>query len=192
MKKVIKMKVLLGVSNRHVHLNEEDFKILFEQEEMENIKDLVQPGQFASNLTVDIKTEKNTIKKVRVLGPLRPYTQAEVSKTDSFTLGIKPPVRESGDLDSASTVTLIGPCGEITKECAIIANRHIHVTKELREKYGLTKDVVSIKVEGEKPGIIEGVSLKETSVASLELHLDTDDANAFLLKTGDMLEIIED
>lgn len=192
MKKVMKMKVLLGVSNRHVHLNKEDYKILFGEEEMQNIKDLVQPGQYASNLLVDIKTEKNTIKKVRVLGPLRPYTQVEISKTDSFTLGIKPPVRESGDLIGASTVTLVGPCGEITKECAIIANRHIHVTKELREKYGLTKDVVSIKVEGEKPAIIEGVSLKESEVASLELHLDTDDANANLLKTGDMLEIIED
>lgn len=186
------MKVLLGVSNRHVHLNEEDYKILFGKEEMQNIKDLVQPGQFASNLLVDIKTEKNTIQKVRVLGPLRTYTQVEVSKTDSFTLGIKPPIRESGDLKGASIVTLVGPCGEITKECAIIANRHIHITKELKEKYGLTNNVVSIKVEGEKLGIIGGVSLKESSIASLELHLDTDDANAHLLKTGDMLEIIED
>lgn len=186
------MKVLLGVSNRHVHLNEEDYKILFKDEKMENIKDLVQPGQYASNLFVDIKTEKNTIKKVRVLGPIRPYTQAEISKTDSFTLGVKPPVRESGDLKGSALLTLVGPYGEVTKECGIIANRHIHITKELREQYGLNKDVVSIKVEGEKAAIIQNVYLKESKEASLELHLDTDDANANLLKTGDMLEIITD
>ena len=80
-------------------------------------------------------SEKNTIKKVRVLGPIRPYTQAEISKTDSFTLGVKPPVRESGDLKGSAVLTLIGPCGEVTKECGIIANRHIHITKELREQY---------------------------------------------------------
>lgn len=185
------MKVLLGVSNKHIHLNEEDYKILFGNTTMEKVKDLVQPGQYASNLLVDVKTEKNTIKKLRVLGPFRSYTQVEISKTDSYVLGINPPVRESGDLEGASTVTIIGPEGEITKECAIIANRHIHVNKEIREQYNLVGiEKVSIKVEGEKPSIIENVYLKDTEEAAFELHLDTDDANACLLKTGDMLEII--
>lgn len=186
------MKVVLGVSNKHVHLNEEDCKVLFGSTEMENVRNLVQPGQFASNLFVDVKTEKNTLKKLRVLGPLRPYTQVEVAKTDCYVLGINPPVRESGDLEGASSVTIIGPCGEITKECAIIANRHIHVNKEIREEHNLVGvEKVSIKTEGEKPSIIGNVYLKDTKEAAFELHLDTDDANACLLKTGDMLEIIE-
>ena len=185
------MKVLLGVSNKHIHLKEEDYKVLFGDIVMENIKDLVQPGQFSSNLKVDIKTEKRTLTGIRVLGPLRDYTQVELSKTDCYALGIDPPIRESGNLEGASAVTIVGPKGELTKECAIIANRHIHITKEIREELGLFKDKVSIKVEGEKSTILKDVYLKETKEAALELHLDTDDANGCLLKTGDMLEIIE-
>lgn len=90
------MKVLLGISNRHVHLTEEDYKTLFNDAPLEKVKDLVQPGEFASNQKVSIKTEKSTINNVRLLGPLRKYSQVEISKTDSFTLGIKPPVRNSG------------------------------------------------------------------------------------------------
>lgn len=186
------MKVLLGVSNKHVHLNKEDYDVLFGDIVMENIKDLVQPGQYSSNLKVDIKTEKRTLTGIRVLGPLRDYTQVELSKTDCYALGINPPIRESGDLDGASTVTIIGPNGELTKDCAIIPNRHIHVTKQIREQLGLFQDKVSIKVEGEKPTILKNVYLKETKEAALELHIDTDDANACLLTTGEMLEIIED
>ena len=186
------MKVLLGISNRHIHLNEEDYKILFKDQKMENIRDLVQPEQFASNLLVDIKTEKGVLNKVRVLGPLRSYTQVELSRTDCYKLGIEPPVRESGDLEGASTVTIVSPYGELTKNCAIIANRHIHITKELREKYNLYQDKVKIKINGEKGAILENVYLKETEKAALELHLDTDDANAVNLKNKDMVEIITD
>ena len=121
------MKVLLGISNRHVHLTEDDYKTLFGDEPLEKVKDLVQPGEYASNQKVSIKTEKNVINNVRLLGPLRSYSQVEISKTDSFTLGIKPPVRNSGDLENAAEVTIVGPKGEVTKECCIIAARHLHI-----------------------------------------------------------------
>ena len=186
------MKVLLGISNRHIHLKEEDFKVLFPNQKMEKVRDLVQPEQFVSDLFVDIKTDKDILKEVRVLGPLRDYTQVEISKTDSYKLGINPPIRESGDLDGASTVTIITPYNEITKECAIIANRHIHITKDLREKYNLYQKTVKIRVPGEKAAILENVHLKETEKAALELHLDTDDANALNLNNKDMIEIIVD
>jgi propanediol utilization protein len=185
------MKVQLGVSNRHIHLSLDDYKILFGDIEIENIKDLVQPGEFATNLVVEIATEKAKISKVRFLGPIRPYTQVEVSKTDCYTLGIDAPVRGSGDLTGAAEVTIIGPCGTITKKCAIIANRHLHLNHENRIKLGLDGiDKISVKVGTEKSAILNDVYVKETLNGALELHLDTDDANANLLKTGDIVEII--
>lgn len=185
------MKVQLGVSNRHIHLSLEDYKILFGDTKIEKIKDLVQPGEFATNLVVEIKTEKAIIGKVRFLGPIRPYTQVEISKTDCYTLGIDAPVRGSGDLNGAAQVTIIGPCGSVTKKCAIIANRHLHLNHNDRIKLGLDGiDKISVKVGQEKSSVLNDVYVKETLNGALELHLDTDDANANLLKTGDMIELI--
>ena len=134
------MKIKVGVSNRHVHLTEEVYRILFKDVKMEVVKELSQPGEFASNLFVTLKTEKNTIERVRVLGPLRKYNQVEISKTDSYTLGLKPPVRMSGDLENSETITLVTENGEVTLEnSCIIAARHIHATKEDYEKYNLSE-----------------------------------------------------
>ena len=185
------MKVNVGISNRHVHLNDDDYKILFGNRELTKRNDLTQPGTFASELTVTIKGPKKEISNVRVLGPNRDYTQVEVSKTDSYTLGINPPVRNSGDLEGASEITIIGELGEITRNAAIIATRHIHVDKKIRDEYGLVGiDKVMVKIPGEKGGIIENVYLKDSAEAYFELHLDTDDANAHLLNQGDEVEII--
>ncbi len=187
------MKVLVGVSNRHVHLCTEDIKILFGDNVIEKTKDLVQINEFATNQTVTLKTEKSTLEKVRVLGsdPARGYTQAEISKTDSYKLGINPPVRGSGDLNGAATVTIIGPSGEITKPCCIIANRHLHINKETKEKLGLTNiEKVSVRIESEKSTIFEDVYVKETVLGVLEFHIDTDDANGSLATTGSFAEII--
>jgi len=187
------MKVSIGVSNRHVHLTEEDLKTLFgENYELEVDKEMTQPGQFASKAFVDLKTEKNTINHVRVVGPIREYTQVEISKTDSYFLGLNPPVRDSGDLDGSESITLVGPIGEIKieKGC-IIANRHIHITPKQLEMYNLKdKKVVDVKLDGEKGGIISDVHLKVQDEAFFELHLDTDDANAHLVKQGDIGEIL--
>ena len=185
------MKINVGVSNRHVHLNNDDYKLLFGDRELTKRNDLTQPNTFASELTVTIKGPKRSIENVRVLGPNRSYTQVEVSKTDAYTLGINPPVRNSGDLFDASEITIIGPNGEITRNATIIASRHIHVDKNIRREHNLEGiEKVSVKIGGEKPGIIENVYLKETEEAYFEMHLDTDDANAFLLKQNDEVEII--
>ena len=185
------MKVILGVSNRHVHLTEEDYKVLFGDEPLGKVKDLVQPGQFASDKKVSLKTEKRTIDGVRLLGPLRKYTQVEISKTDSFSLGIDPPIRNSGDLEGASVITIVGPKGEITKPCCIIANRHLHISPEERRQYNLVGvDKVIAVVEGEKKTIFENVYIKEDPSFTLEFHIDTDDGNGSLAKTGEEVEII--
>ena len=185
------MKISVGVSNRHVHLTNEDYSLLFGNTPFTKRNDLTQPGTFASELTVTLIGPKKSITNVRVLGPNRSYTQVEVSKTDSYTLGIDPPVRNSGDLDGASEITIEGPHGKITRNAAIIASRHIHVDKKIREERGLVGiDKVSVKIPGEKGGIIDNVYLKDSDKAYFELHLDTDDANGHLLKQGDIVEII--
>lgn len=185
------MKILLGVSNRHVHLTSADYKILFHKEELDKEKDLVQPHQYASNVFVDLKTEKNIIKHVRVIGPLRDYTQVEISKTDSYILGINPPIADSGELENASLIEIIGPYGSVIRKSAIIADRHIHITKQQKEELGF-KDVeeVSVLFETEKTTIFSNVKLKVCEEANLEMHLDTDDANGALLKTGDYGKVV--
>lgn len=188
------MDVVLGVSNRHVHLCERDLKILFgENYKLEIAKNLVQPGEFASNSFVTIKTVKGEFERVRVLGPLRSYTQVEISKTDAFKLGINPPVRDSGDLSGSERVTLIGPNGSVDlNEGCIIATRHIHMNPEEVKKYGF-EGVKSVNVElpGEKGGVLYNVQLKINPNYVFEMHIDTDDANAHMVKTGDIARIIK-
>lgn len=186
------MLVKIGVSARHVHLTKEDVKILFGDDYVLSKKvDLSQPGQYACNEQVIIKGPKGSIERVRILGPQRDKTQVEISKTDTFSLGINPPVRNSGDLDGASEITIVGSKGEVTKNAAIIASRHIHATKEDAKKYGFEgKEFVSLVVKGEKPGILENVYVRISDKFSLEVHLDTDDANAFLIKNGDEADLV--
>lgn len=185
------MKVSVGISNRHVHLNNEDYKILFGDTILEKKVDLKQPGNFASTLTVSIMGPKGKMDNVRVLGPNRSYTQVEISRTDSFSLGVKPPVRNSGDLEGAELITIIGPNGSIERPACIIANRHIHVDKNIREKYGLVGiNEVKVQINSLKSGILDNVYLKDAEEAYFEIHLDTDDANAFFLNNNDEVEII--
>ncbi len=188
------MEVKIGVSNRHVHLKQEHLEILFGKNYELEIKNmLVQPGQFASTSTLTIKTEKSEIQNVRVLGPVRNYTQVEISKTDAFKLGLNPPIRDSGDLEGSAPIELIGPNGSIKlEEGCIIANRHIHITPKQVEELGLTGvEKVSVELKGEKGGIINNVYLKIDENFALEMHIDTDDANAHLIKTGDIGRVIE-
>ena len=187
------MKVSIGVSNRHVHLTKEHLEILFgEGYELEKKVDINQPGQYASTDVVIIKTEKSEISNVRILGPIRPYTQVEISKTDAYKLGLNPPVRDSGDLKNSEPITIIGPLGSINiDEGCIIPNRHIHILPEQIKAYGLEgKEYVDVKVYGEKGGILSNVKIKESNEAYFELHIDTDDANAHLIKNGDIGEIV--
>lgn len=187
------MKVSIGVSNRHVHLTKEHLEVLFgESYELEKKSDLTQPGMFASNSLVTIKTSKSEIENVRIVGPVRNYTQVEISKTDAYKLGINPPIRNSGDVSGSSPITIIGPVGTLNlEEGCIIPTRHIHILPSQLKMYGLEgRDEVSVKVAGEKGGILNNVHLKVSEDSFFELHLDTDDANAHLLKNGDIGEII--
>lgn len=187
------MKVQVGVSNRHIHLTKEHYEILVGDKKLEKLRDIKQPGQYATTDVFTIKTDKDKIDNVRLLGPFRDYSQVEISKTDAYKLGINPPIRESGDIKGSSPITIIGPCGSVElKEGCILANRHIHVDDKILKYYKLEgKDKVSILVKGEKSGILSDVYLKHSDEAYFELHLDTDDANAFLLKNGDIVDIIK-
>ena len=186
------MKVKIGVSNRHVHLTHDDYVLLFGNETIKKERDLVQKGQFASSSKVTIKTDKNYIENVRVLGPFRNYTQVEISKTDSYFLGINPPIRNSGDLTDANEITIIGPMGSIVRKPCIIATRHIHINKSDRDNLGLTNvDYVKVEVGNIKKSILYDGYIKESEDGVFELHLDLDDANACFLKNGDEATILD-
>ena len=188
------MKIKVGVSNRHVHLKQGDLEVLFGVGyQLSVYKKLNQIGEFASNDKVTIKTDKAEISNVRVLGPVRNYTQVEISKTDTFKLGLNPPVRTSGDLKNSSPITIIGPKGILhLNEGCVIANRHIHITPKQAQEFGLIGiNEVSLKIAGTKGAILNNVALKVSENAYFEAHLDTDDANAHLIKDGDIVEIIK-
>ena len=187
------MEIKVGVSNRHIHLTKESLEVLFGREyELTKKADLSQPGQFACNEVLIIKTNKAEIKNVRILGPVREANQIEISKTDSYTLGLNPPVRNSGDTKSSETVTLIGPNGSLETGGCIIANRHIHMTSTDALDFGFINDeVVSVKFENEKGGTLENVVIRVNDSYFLEMHIDTDDANANLIKQGDTGSIIK-
>ena len=186
------MKISVGISNRHIHLTEDDYQILFGNGNIEKVRDLHQKGEFASNSFVTIQGSKGVIEHVRVIGPFRHYTQVEVSKTDSYLLGIHPPVRKSGDMEDGEMVTIIGSVGKIEqKKCAIIAERHIHLTKEQSKYYQFDETkTLNIVIKGEKAAILNNVHLKVSDSAFFELHLDTDDSNACNLKNGDIVDIL--
>ncbi|KAB7664925.1 phosphate propanoyltransferase [Bacillus sp. B1-b2] len=188
------MQIPIGVSNRHIHLTKEHVYQLFgEGYELKVKKELSQPGEFAAEETVTIKTEKSEIAKVRILGPIRSLTQIEISKTDAFHLGIKPPIRPSGKIEGTPGITIIGPNGEITvEEGVIIAERHIHMTPTDAQTFGVEDgQYVSIKVEGERELVFHQVLIRIKDTYALDMHIDTDEANAGGLKTGDKGELLK-
>ena len=145
---------------------------------------------FACEQTLTIKGPKNIIENVRILGPFRDYSQVEISKTDSYNLGLNAKIRRSGVLDGVDKIEVIGPRGSIEIPI-ILANRHIHISKKQLDEFHVNDgQLVTVKINSEKPGVILA-ELKSSEEAYLELHLDTDDANAFLLNQGDEVEIFE-
>ena len=187
--------VPVGISARHVHLCAQNLKKLFgEGYELHPFKDLSQPGQFASQEKVTIEGPKGRIENVRVLGPVRKITQVEISLTDAMTLGIKDvPVHMSGDIDNTPGVRIIGPAGSVDLPGGVIAAaRHLHMSADQARAFKLHNgDVVSLRVTGDRPCIMENVVVRSGDGHELEVHLDTDEANAFHLKNGDYLELIE-
>ena len=174
--------VIIETSARHVHLSREDLNILFgEGYELTVKKELSQPGQFASNERVDVIGPKREIKGVSVLGPTRKQTQVELSLTDARSIGVKAPIRESGDLAGSASCILRGPAGELElKEGVIIAKRHIHATPKDAEELGLTNgQIVSVKVTGTGRDIILGdVVVRVSDKYAFFMHVDTDESNA--------------
>ncbi len=185
--------IKIGVSARHVHLSEKDLYALFgEGYELHPKKELM-GGQFAAEECVTIVSPNlRSIENVRVLGPLRKESQIEVSRTDTFKLKISPPVRPSGELKGAAPMAIIGPKGSIfLNEVCIIANRHIHLPPYLAEKYGVVdNDLVDVEVETGKPTRFYNVQVRVHESFTPEMHIDTDDANACALKTGDIIKIL--
>ncbi|KRF31848.1 phosphate propanoyltransferase [Paenibacillus sp. Soil787] len=184
----------VGVSARHIHLSPAHIDVLFGKGyELTTFKDLSQPGQFAAQETVAIVGPKCKIEKVRILGPARPSTQIEVSRTDAFSLGISPPVRESGQIENTPGLRVIGPQGEIDLEQGVIvAARHIHFHTSDAVKWGIQdKQLLRVKVKGERPLIFENVIARVSDHYALDMHIDTDEGNAAGVKTGDLAEIID-
>ncbi len=187
--------VPVGVSNRHIHLSKADLETLFGVGyELTPIKDLSQPGQFAckEQLTI-IGPSLRPIEGVRVLGPVRKESQVEISRTDSFTLKVKPPVRESGDIKGSAPITIVGPKGIVTlKEGCIIANRHIHMSDEEGKQFGLNDgDYVTVEVDGERRTTFYDVQVRVNKAFRLEMHIDTDDANAAGIGNGFKVKIVK-
>ena len=185
----------VGISNRHIHLSKEHVEALFGVGyELTPFKDLSQPGQYAckEQLTI-VGPSLRPIEKVRVLGPVRSASQVEISRTDAYALKVAPPVRESGKISGSAPITIIGPKGVVTlKEGCIIANRHIHMSLEEGEKFGVKdNEYVDIDAFGERKTRFFDVQVRVHKDFRLEMHLDTDDANAAGLKNGSKVSIVK-
>lgn len=183
----------VGISNRHVHLSREDMNFLFGKGyELTKLKDLKQPGQFAAKEVVTIKGPKGQLEKVRILGPLREETQVEISLADSFKLGVKPMIKESGKLENTPGITIIGPKASIeTTKGTIVALRHIHVPTKTAQKLNLCdKDMVYVEIDGDRKAILGNVLVRVSDKYVLEMHVDMDEANACYLKNGDLVKIV--
>ena len=188
--------VPIGVSNRHIHLSREDVDTLFGKGyELTPFKDLSQPGQYAckEQLTI-IGPSLRPIEGVRVLGPIRKASQVEISMTDSYVLKVKPPVRESGKTAGSASITLIGPNGVVElREGCIIANRHIHMSPEDAKCFGVSDcDTVTVDVDGKRRTRWYDVQVRVHPDFRLEMHVDTDDANAAGIGNGFRVKIVKE
>ncbi|WP_138751518.1 phosphate propanoyltransferase [Paenibacillus sinopodophylli] len=191
---MVHREVTIGVSARHIHLSQEHVELLFGKGyELTAMKPLSQPEQYAANETVAVVGPKGSFGKVRILGPARKQTQLEVSRTDAFALGVNPPVRESGDVKGSAGIKLQGPAGEVEiEEGVIVAARHIHFHTSDAEKYGVAdKQQLRVRFAGERGVVFEQVVARVSDQYALDMHIDTDEANAAGVKNGDKAEIID-
>lgn len=184
----------VGVSNRHIHLSQEDLEALFGSGyTLTNLKDLSQPGQYACKETVILCGPKGVIEKVRVLGPVRRQTQVEILAGDCFKLGIQTEPRLSGELAGTPGITLIGPRGSVqTAAGVILAKRHIHMLPEDAERFGVGDgQEVKIRIPGDRGGVFDHVVIRVTEKSGLEFHLDTEEANALGVTSESLIEVVK-
>ncbi|MCL2444879.1 phosphate propanoyltransferase [Candidatus Saccharibacteria bacterium] len=186
-------KIPVSISARHIHLSEKDRIALFGETPLEKLRDLSQSGQFATTATVTISTDAGEIPNVRILGPDRPETQVEISKTDSFTLKLQPPVRLSGDLTNTSGIKITAENGNSIAILygVIIAARHLHCDPISAQKLNFTDgQKISARFHTSRGGILEDIIVRVSPEATLDLHLDTDEANALDATSNTLAEII--
>lgn len=186
--------VPVGVSARHIHLTQADVETLFGEGYQLTKKKELMGGQYACNETVTIVGLKlRAIENVRVLGPVRKASQVEISATDAMKLGIKAPIRESGNVAGSAPIAVVGPKGAIyMKEGCIIAMRHIHMSPADAAAAGVHDgDIVSVKADNERGTVFNHVKIRVNESFTLEMHIDTDEANASKIKTGDKVTIIK-
>lgn len=186
--------VPVSVSARHVHISRTVLDRLFgEGFQLTRLRDLKQPGEFAAEQTVGvIGPSMRGFERVRILGPVRNYTQVEIARTDAIRLGIDPPIRRSGDLAGSESLTLVGPRGTIRlNEGAIRAVRHVHMTERDASIFGVRDgDLVRARFGGERALILENVLIRAGKRAALELHVDTDDGNAADVRSDGSAELL--
>lgn len=183
----------VGISNRHVHLSPQDVEALFGKGyALTPFKPLRQPGQFAAQECVTVVGPKGSLTRVRVLGPTRPVTQLEISRADAFTLGIQAPVRESGQLEQAGNALLIGPAGHVELRSQVIcAWRHIHMSPQDAQRLNVSHgQKVKVGSRGERQLTFDEVVVRVRDDFVLELHIDTEEANAAGLKNGAQVTLI--
>ncbi len=186
--------VPVGVSARHIHLTQEHVEVLFGKGYQLTKKKELMGGQFASNELVTIVGVKlRAIENVRVLGPVRSKSQVEISQTDAVKLGVRAPIRLSGQLEGSAPIAIVGPKGVVyLDEGCIIAERHIHMSPRDAQMAGVkNKDVVSVKFNNERGTMFNNVSVRVDETFTLEMHIDTDEANASKIKTGDVGVIVK-
>lgn len=192
---VLPEKIQVEVSSRHAHLNQESLEVLYGKDyKLNKLRDLSQPGEFACTETIMLVSPKKmrTIEKVRILGPLRDYTQVELSFTDGIFLGLELPIRISGDIKNSEPITLVGPKGALTlKEGAIRAARHIHMTPEDAKQFKVKNhDIVNVEISGKYGAIFKDIVIRVSADSKLALHLDTDEGNAANVKVNTHARIL--
>lgn len=183
----------VGISARHIHLCQKDVETLFGPGHQLTFKSELMGGQFAAVETCTIVGLKlRALEKVRVLGPVRSKTQVEISATDARSLGISAPVRNSGDIIGSAPIAIVGPQGAIyLKEGCIVAARHIHMDPETAEAIGVRdQELVSVQADNQRRTIYDQVLVRVDPSFTLEMHIDTDEANAAGIKPGDHVQLI--
>ena len=186
--------VPVGVSARHIHLTQQDVETLFGKGYQLTKKKELMGGQYACNECVTIVGLKlRAIENVRILGPVRKASQVEISATDAIKLGVKAPIRESGDVKGSAPIAIVGPKGVLyLNEGCIIAMRHIHMSPNDARQAGVVNgQEVSVKVDNERSTVYNHVKIRVDPTFTLEMHIDTDEANAAKIGCGNMCEIIK-
>ncbi|MFI3169935.1 MAG: phosphate propanoyltransferase [Faecalibacterium sp.] len=186
-------KIPVGISARHIHLTQKDVDVLFGAGyQLTKKKDLM-GGQYAANETVLVISPRMKImENVRVLGPVRKASQLEISATDAMKLGVKAPLRDSGDTAASAGVTLVGPSGTVTlAEGCIVAARHVHMSPADATRLNVRDgQMISVRFAGNRPTVFEDVKVRVDASFTLEMHIDTDEANAVGLKPGGYAELV--